>query len=211
MKIRNLLVMGITIALGTLCAAAQDLDGSMTFTDNLNQSITISRYGAVLSFKNSKGLENATNDAFRICTTDSKCIESAIAPTEGTSAELKIKLPEQGVTIEMGQRLVVTATVRGADLTVTRKLEWLAGSSVVNVDETIAVSSATTISSFIEGGEHFLSLDKPCPVPPGGVCPFGTRSKWKVQPGKIELTKQLSINPRQPLRARIKYDFSTWR
>ena len=58
MKIRNLLVLAITIAVATLCAQAQERDGPMTFTDYVGQSITISSFGTVLSFKRSQNFNS---------------------------------------------------------------------------------------------------------------------------------------------------------
>lgn len=200
MKIRNLLVLAITIALGTLCAQAQERDGSMSFTDHLKQGITISRFGTVLSFKNSRGREIEANNTYKVCLCGSNsCIESVNVPPEGTSAVLKVEFPKQGAAIENGQTLIVTATVRGSDLTVTRQLAWVAGSSVVNIDETISASSAVAVCSFTEIGRRQLVYNH-CPGPPG-KCPPKIRAAPRVTSGKFELIRRFPL----PLRFMVDY------
>jgi hypothetical protein len=200
MKIRNLLVLTIAMALSSLCAQAQANDGSMTFTDHLGQSITISSFGTVLSFKDSKGLENATDNYFRIGPYGNNgpfpWIDSRKAA--GTSASLKAKFPRPGATLAKGQMLDVTATVHQGSLTVTRRLTWPAGSSVVKTDVTISASSAVVVGTLEEtvGGLR----DIPCPDPPGEAkCPGDWPPGLKATSGKIELAKQLLISPGKPI------------
>jgi len=200
MKIRNLLVLTIAMALSSLCAQAQANDGSMTFTDHLGQSITISSFGTVLSFKDSKGLENATDNYFRIGPYGNNgpfpWIDSRKAV--GTSASVKAKFPRPGATLAKGQMLDVTATVQQGVLRVTRRLTWPAGSSVVSIDETISASSAVVVGTLEETGGGLR--ETPCPDPPGEAkCPGFWPPELKVTSGKIELSKQLPISPGKPI------------
>lgn len=164
MKIRNLVVVAITIALGTLCAQAQERDGSVTFTDEFKQRITISRFGTVLSFTNSDGKQIVPNHTFRVCPCGekSRCVESN-APTDGTTATLEVEFPQRGATLKKGQTLIVAATVRLEAMTLKRRLAWLAGSSVVEIVEAVPESS-TAVCSFEERAK--VPIGKMCPRPP---------------------------------------------
>ena len=167
MKIRNLLVMAITLAFGTLCAAAQTGDGSKTFTDDTKQSITISRFGTVLSFADSNGKKSVPNDAYRVCLCGEKspCTKSATAPSEKTKSELEGEFPKQGTPLKTGETLVLTATFHKEELTVERRLTWVAGYSLVRIDETISSSKALCVLTLAKKG---LSMQyKMCPRPPG--------------------------------------------
>jgi hypothetical protein len=198
MRIRNLLVLAITILLGTLCAQAQERDGSRSFTDHLNQRITISRFGTVLSFRDGNGKETVPSNNYRVClcSGNSRCIESANTRTEGTSVKLRVEFPTRGATLKKGQTLVVTATIRLKALTLKRRLVWVAGSSAVGIDEAVSASRALAVCSFEESGKGLVVYDKPCPAPPGGA---GKRRKicpdWIETSGKIELSGQLRISP----------------
>jgi hypothetical protein len=215
MKIRNLLLLAITIAIATLSAQAQERDGSMTFTDHLGQSITISSFGTVLSFKDSKGRENETENYFRIGPYGNigPWIDSRKA--DGTSTSLKAKFPQPGATLEKGQAMDVTATVRQGGLIVTRRLTWPAGSGEVNIDETIFASSAIVVGTLEEGILGNLKFGPTCPAPP--QCPPDTASAFAlksqqlpISPGKpsgilftTELTRQLPISPGKPIRVQF--------
>src|SRR5215213_8630544 len=104
MKFRNLVVLTIITILITLSAYAQGGDGSRRFTDQLNQSLTISRFGTVLSFKNSKGKETAPTNVYRVCPCGEQaaCVESATLPSEKTSSTLEMTFPRKGTTLRKG-------------------------------------------------------------------------------------------------------------
>lgn len=237
MKLRNLLVLTITLALAALCAQAQESEGARTFTDHLGQSITISRFGTVLSFKDSKGLQNATDHAFRICPAcgDNKCIDSRRALTDGTSVELKVKFPEHGDTIRKNKTIIATATVRQGALTLTRQVTWRAGARVVIIDETISVSNVIAAStwgaigdggsvdgtisvpSFVgigsnrESGGSLIIFNKPCPIPPGTkdrFCPPEMADYFLVSAGTIVSTKPLMIRSGKSLVTKFAYRIS---
>ena len=182
MNLRNLAIMTITIALGTLSASAQQREGSVTFTDHSNQSVTISRFGTVLGFKNSYGKESMPDNIYRICLCGKKtpCIETATIPSEQTSSKLEVEFPRKGIKLKKGQTLVVTAMFRQAEITVERRLEWKAGSSSVKIDEIISASKPLCLCTFEEEEKE----DKPvarmtmkmCAGPPGWICPPRTSS-----------------------------------
>lgn len=224
MKIRNLLVLATTMVLGTLGAQAQERDGSMTFTDHMKQSITVSSFGTVLSFRNSKGRETAQDSAYKVCPCGSsgKCIEWRNAPIDGISSELTVENPQQGMALDQEQTLVVTATVRQGELTLTRRLSWLAGSRVYTIDETISSSVNMDICLLKETAKTLTSatidfkmkppppggkakspcikeaLDKMKPPPPGG-------DSLKVRPGQTDLVRPLPICPDAWFRLRSKH------
>lgn len=200
MKMRNALVLAITIAVTTACAQAQEADGSVTFMDNFGQSITISRFGTVLRFKDSKGQENATENYFRIGpygnTGPFPWIDSRKAGE--ASAVLRIAFPKSGATLEKGQVMEVTATVSQGGLTVTRRLTWPAGSSAVNIDETISAPGASIVGTLEEGIVGNLKLHPPCPGPQGeGNCPPETPTAFRI------MSKQLPDFPGRPPRVLV--------
>lgn len=164
MKIRNLLVLAITIVLGTVCAQAQGRDGSMTFTDHLKQGITISRFGTVLSFTNSNGRQIVPSHTYRVCPCGdkSRCVDSN-APTDGTKATLKAEFPKRGTMLRKGQTLIITATVSREAMTLRRRLAWMAGSSVVEIVE-INSGLKTAICGFDESA--LVPCGVMCPRPP---------------------------------------------
>ena len=174
MKILNLVILSITIALGVMYGPAQDREGSVTFTDRSNRTITISRFGTVLSFKNSNGKEIAPANIYRICPCGDKgpCIESATTPSKDTISKFEVESPKKGTTLEDGETLVVTATFRQGDLTVMRRLTWVAGSSSVKTEESISASKPLCPCTFED--KKVLALEmKMCPGPPGFyfICP----------------------------------------
>jgi len=175
MRIRNLVVLAITIILGALSAKAQDRDGSLTFTDHSNRSITISRFGAVLSFKNGDGKQTAPANTYRVCPCGAQagCIESATKPDDKTSSKFDVEFPKKGTTLEKEQTLVVSATFRHGDLTVMRRISWEAGSNAVKIDEVIS-SSKPLCPCILEDKPPARVLEmKMCPRPPipGYICP----------------------------------------
>lgn len=177
MKLRGLVVLTITIILGTLSAHAHGDDGAQTFTDQFNQSITISRFGTVLSFKTSNGKETMPGNVYRICPCGEQgpCIESAKLPSEKTSSTLEVTSPKKETTLRKGETLVVTATFTLGDLTVKRTLTWEAGSNSVTIDEIISSSkplcSCTLEDKPSEGLPVVAYTMKMCPGPPGFTCP----------------------------------------
>ena len=203
MKTRNLLVLTITMALGTLCAQAQANNGSMTFTDNLGQSVTISRFGTVTSFKDNKGQVNPTENYFRIGPYGNNgpfpWIDSRKG--EGTSTALKVEFPKQGTTIGKGQTLVAVATVTAGDLKLERRLTWAAGSKEISVDQTLSASKTTSVGTIDEGVGNPNKLRPPCPPPPGepAKCPLRMSNSFKSSSNRFELTKQLTISPGNPI------------
>lgn len=201
MKIRTLFFLAITIVLGSISAEAQERDGSVTFTDHLKQSITITRFGTVLTFKNSSGRQSAGNHGFRVCPRDGQCTGSV--NNSRTKGELSVSFPTQGTTLKQGETLVVTATVRGPELTVTRKLTWVAGSSLVNVEERVSALRGTDITSLTESVAGGLSAN-PCPPPPPeeAKCP-----EPRISQGKMTLEKSVRITPAAPLAVNISCDF----
>ena len=168
MNIGKLVILLITIAFGALSAAAQQGDDSVTFTDHSNQSITISRFGTVLNFKTSNGKETVPSNVYRICPCgeEAGCIESTTIPSEKTSSQLEVEFPKKGTTLKKGQALVITATFRHAELTVKRRLNWKAGSSLVNIDEVISASKSLCPCTFEKPALLRLEM-KMCPGPPG--------------------------------------------
>lgn len=210
MKIRNLLVLAIIGATAALFVPAQESDGSMTFTDQFGQSITISRFGTVLSFKDRKGRVSQPGNNFRICASgdDSQCINSGKA--DGSSASLKGKFPEPGEVLAKGQMVDVTATVQRGVLTVTRRVTWWPGTTVVKLDETLSASSATVVD-VIEESAGPNGLRPPCPPPaePNYKCPPELRDAFASTSGKFELAKQLPISPEKPIRLVFTADLAT--
>ena len=174
MKIRNLVVLSFTIALGMLNVRAQDRDGSVTFTDRSNQSITISRFGTVLNFKNSNGKETVPANIYRVCPCGEKepCLETATAPSKETSSKLQVESPKERTTLKKGETLVVTATFRMGELTVKRRVSWQAGASSVKIEESISSSKPLCPCTFEEKPVLLLEM-KMCPGPPGPgwICP----------------------------------------
>jgi hypothetical protein len=172
MKLRSLVVLTISIVLGTLFAHAQKEEGARTFTDHLNQSITISRFGTVLSFKNSNGKETAATNVYRVCPCgeQSGCLESATVPAEKTSSTLEVSFPKKGATLRKGETLSATATFNEGDLRVKRRLNWEAGTGTLVIDEIIS-SSKPLCSSTLERkpgeGIPVVAFEmKMCPGPP---------------------------------------------
>lgn len=167
MKIRNLLVLAITMALATLCAQAQERDGSLTYTDHAKQSITISRFGTVLSFKDGTGNEIVPQHTYRVCPCGdrSRCVDSA-APTVGTKATLNVGFPKRGTQLRKGQTLIIKATVSLEGLTLRRRLAWVAGSSVVEIVET-NLGRKAAICAFDES--TIVLTGMMCPRPPEGL------------------------------------------
>jgi hypothetical protein len=194
MKIRNLLVLTIAFGLGALSAQSQEPNGSMTFKDNLGQSITISHFGTVLSFRNSEAKEIVTNHDYRVCPCGKKdrCIDST-APVDGTTAGLKAEFPKQGATLKKGQTLIITATVHLDAMTLRRRLAWMAGSSVVEIIETIS-ASLTAICGLDENAK--VPLGKMCPGPPGRTalkCP-AAELKQPVCAVDCQLLRKVSMD-----------------
>lgn len=202
MKIRNLFFLTITIVLGSISAEAQEREGSLTFTDHLKQSITITRFGTVLTFKNSSGRQSAGNHAFRVCPRDGQCTGSD--NNSRTKGELSVSFPTQGTALKKGETLVVTATVRGPNLTVTRKLMWVAGSRFVNVEERVSALRDTDITRLTESVAGVLRAS-PCPPPPPeeAKCP----ERLRISQGKMTLEKSVRITPAAPLAVNISCDF----
>ena len=177
MKLRGLVVLTITIILGTLFAHAQGDEGARTFTDQFNQSITISRFGTVLSLKTSNGKETVPANVYRVCPCGEKagCIESATLPSEKISSTLEVTSPKKGTTLSKGETLVVMVTFSQGELTVKRTLTWEAGSNSVTIDEIISSSkplcSCTLEDKPSEGLPVAAYTMKMCPGPPGFTCP----------------------------------------
>lgn len=172
MKLRGLVVLTITVILGTLFAHAQGDEGARTFTDQFNQSVTISRFGTVLRFKNSNGKERAPTNIYRICPCgqQSGCVESATLPSEKISSTLEVEFPKKGTTLSKGETLVATATFSQADLTVMRRVTWDAGATEVTIDEIISSSKALcscTLEDKPTEGIPVVAFEmKQCPGPP---------------------------------------------
>ena len=185
MNIGKLIVLSVTIALGTLSVRAQ---GDVTFTDDSNQSVTISRFGTVLVLKNSKGKETVPNNIYRVCPCGDKgpCIESAIIPSKETKSQFEVVFPKEGTTLKKGETLVVMATFSQGEITVKRRLSWEAGSSAVAIEENISASKPLCVCTFEEKLEKaVLRLEaKMCPRPPGSP------GYWTCPP-EIELNAQL--------------------
>ena len=180
MKIRTLVVLLITTSLATLSGPAQERDGSVTFTDSSNQAITISRYGAVLSFRNSKGQEIVPGNAYRVCLCGEKgpCIESTTALTDETISKFEVVFPRQGTTLKNGQTLIVRATSGQKDLMVERKLTWLAGSGTAEANDAISSSKSLCFCTFEEKTLKVLEMKKMCPRPPWYLpCPPESKSQ----------------------------------
>lgn len=176
MRIRNLVVLTMTIVLGTLSASGQDRS-SMTFTDQSNRSITVSRFGTVLNFKNGDGKEAAPANNYRVCPCGEKagCIESATIPDDKADSKFEVEFPKKGTTLDKGETLVVTSTFRYGDLTIARRLSWDAGSNLVKIDEVISSPKSLCPCAFQEEKPPVkVLLDmKMCPRPPipNYICP----------------------------------------
>jgi hypothetical protein len=172
MKIRDLVVLLITIALGTLYASAQEGDGSVTFTDHANRSVTINRFGTVLKLKNSNGKETVPANVYRVCSCGEKepCIESVFISKE-TKSQFVVEFPNKGTTLKEGEALVVTATFRQGDLSVKRRLNWQAGSSSVELEQVVSGAKPLCATTFEQKPEiPLLRLEgKMCPRPPGDI------------------------------------------
>jgi hypothetical protein len=176
MRIRNLLVLTITIVIGTLSVSGQDRKGATTFTDQSNRSITISRFGTVLNFKNGDGKEAAPANTYRVCPCGEKtCIESATIPDDKTDSKFEVEFPKKGTTIDKGETLVATSSFRHGDLTISRRLSWEAGSNLVKIDDVISSPKSLCACAFEEEKPPVkVLLDmKMCPRPPipGFICP----------------------------------------
>ena len=192
MKFRSLIVLTITLILATLSAHAQRPDGSRTFTDQVNHSITISRFGTVLSFKNSNGKEMVPTNFYRVCACGEQaaCVESATLPSEKTKSTLEVSFPKNGTTIRKGETLVVTATFSQADLSVKRSLNWEAGSDSVIIDEIISSSKPFCSWTFEDKPPEGIPVKalamKMCPGPPG----FWS---WMTCPPSPEVLQQMMM------------------
>jgi hypothetical protein len=172
MKIRDLVVLLITIALGTLSASAQEGDGSLTFTDHANQSVTINRFGTVLKLRNSNGKETVPVNVYRVCSCGEKepCIDSVFISKE-TKSQFEVEFPKKGTTLKEGEALVVTATFRQGDLSVKRRLNWKAGSSSVEMEQVVSGPKSLCACTFEQKPEiPVLRFEaKMCPRPPGSI------------------------------------------
>jgi len=157
MKIRNLVVLMITVALATLSVSAQ-----VTITDNSNQSLMISRFGTVVKFRNRFNRRFEPDHTYKICTcsTTPRCIEPNLIGT--ATATLKVEFPQSGTRLRSNESLKAVATVKLGRVTLTRRLEWLAGSSVIYVVDTVAADS-TNVCSIEERG---VVLSDSCSMPP---------------------------------------------
>lgn len=196
MNIGKLVILLITIALGALSVPAQQGDGPLTFTDQSNQSITISRFGTVLKFKNSNGKESVPSNVYRVCPCGEKgeCMESATLASEKTTSQLEVEFPKKGTTLKKGETLVITATYRQAEITVKRRLNWEAGSSSVKIDDAISGSKPLCLCTFEE--PVLLALEmKMCPRPPGSpgywTCPPSYTSE--INPDVLKMMLVLSV------------------
>lgn len=185
MDIRKLIILLITIACGALSAAAQQ--DSVTFTDHSRQSITISRFGTVLNFKNSNGKETVPGNVYRVCPCGEKagCIESTSIPTDKTSSQLEVVFPKKGTTLKKGETLVVTATFRMEELTVKRSLKWTAGSSLLETDEVISGSKPLCSSTFEDKGLLRYEM-KMCPRPPGAPLSLYWTCPPEIDPSALQ-------------------------
>lgn len=196
MKIRNLLILAITIALSTVCAPAQERDGARTYTDDSKQAITISRFGTVLNFRKSDGKEIVPDHNYLACPCGDKshCVGSK-APTNVTTATLEVEFPKQGATLKKGETLIITAMVSGEAMTLKRRLAWMAGSSVVEIVETIS-ESKTAVCSFEESA--LVPLGKMCPRPPGAApslkCPPLPEARQFWSPWQWQLFTRYSLD-----------------
>lgn len=176
MRIRNLVVLTMTIVIGTLSLSGQDRNSSLTFTDQSNRSITVSRFGTVLKFKNGDGKEAAPANSYRVCPCGEKtgCIESTAIPDK-TDSKFDVEFPKKGTTLDKGETLVVTSTFRQGDLTVARRLSWESGSNLVKVDDVISSPKSLCPCAFEEEKPQVkVLLDmKMCPRPPipNFICP----------------------------------------
>jgi hypothetical protein len=147
MKIRNLLVLMMTIALTTICAAAQD--GYVTIKDHTNQSLTVSRFGAVVKFIERDGHEIVPKHNFRICSCNNAwpCFDSEDPKDARVTLEVlspvnnqKQKRPQilgfqlgKRLELKRGKSLELQATIAFRGVTVMRRLVWTAGSSSVRI------------------------------------------------------------------------------
>jgi hypothetical protein len=199
MKLRGLVVLTITIILGTLFAHAQGDKGARTFTDQFNQSVTISRFGTVLRFKNSNGKETVPANVYRVCPCGEQgaCIESATLPSEKTSSTLEVTSPKKGTTLRKGDTLVVTATFTQAGLTVKRTLTWEAGSDSVITDEIIS-SSKPLCSCTLEDKS---GLDIPVVALAGKMCPAPPGALWTCPPSITKEAMKKAVVIRAVLKA----------
>ena len=190
MRIRNLLVLTITMALTVLCATAQERDGSVTYTDHTKQSITISRFGTVLSFTNRDGKLIVPGHTYRVCPCGdkSRCVDSD-APNDQTKATLAVGFPKERTRLRKRETLVVTATVQLGEMTLRRRLAWMAGSSVVELFETNS-GLRTAVCAFDEGPR--LAIGKMCPRPPKKT---NAPPAFNCPPPRLQLFKQF-VNPR---------------
>ena len=199
MKLRGLVVLTITVILGTLFANAQGDEGARTFTDQFNQSVTISRFGTVLSFKTSNGKETVPANVYRVCPCGEQgaCIESATLPSEKTSSTLEVTSPKKGTTLRKGDTLAVTATFTQAGLTVKRTLTWEAGSDSVITDEIIS-SSKPLCSCTLEDKS---GLDIPVVAFAGKMCPAPPGALWTCPPSITEEAMKKAVVIRAVLKA----------
>ena len=175
MRIRNLFILAMTIVFAALSVSGQDRDSSATFTDNSNRSLTISRFGAVLSFKNGDGKQTTPASTYRLCPCgeNAGCIESTTMPDK-TDSKLDVEFPKKGTTIKKGETLVVTSTFRHGELTFTRRLSWEAGSDLVKIEEVIASTKPLCPCALESKPPVKVLLEmKMCPSPPipGFICP----------------------------------------
>ncbi|HEX7333934.1 MAG TPA: hypothetical protein VF290_20690 [Pyrinomonadaceae bacterium] len=181
----KLIILLITIALGATSAAAQQ--DSVTFTDHSKQSITISRFGTVLNFKNSKGKETVPGNVYRVCPCGQKasCIESTSIPSDKTSSQLDVMFPKKGTTLKKGETLVVKATFRYEELTVRRSLKWTAGSTLFESEEVISGSKPLCSSTFEDEGLLRFEM-KMCPRPPGAPLALYWTCPPEIDPSALQ-------------------------
>jgi hypothetical protein len=177
-EMKNFLMLTIIMALTTVCVPAQQRDDEVTFSDHQNQSITVSRFGTVMSFIDRNGNKMLPKHTYRICpcNTGAPCFESQ-APTNEASADLSVVFPAKGKKLKQGQSLKIQATVHLPGRTVIRRLVWKAGSSTVHI-QTLTWSLAQLCcigeqSVILIMEHHGCSMPPPdggfsfsCPPPP---------------------------------------------
>lgn len=203
MKIRNLFLLTTITLLVSISAAGQERDGSVTFTDHLKQTITISRFGTVRTFTNGKGRRVVANHTFRVCPRYGKCTGSD--KNSSGKSELSVTFPKERTSLKEGEALIVTANVTGPKLRVIRKMTFVAGSTSVDIEETVSSTQDTDIASLLESANGVL-WTKPCPPPPPqATCPHG--DSIKIKRGKLKMTKPFHITTAAPMGTTITCDF----
>ena len=182
---KNLLMLTIIMALATVCVSAQNADKTVTFSDHMNQSLTVDQFLTVVKFTHrEKGELKPQQHSYRICPCDKErpCIDSQDR-TNGVTGILTVESPVKespvkDTKLKQGQTLEIESKITTAYGTVMRRLVWKAGSSTVQIQTLtfsrtkICCMEELSMPRIFAPEHHGCSMPPPdgfslsCPPPP---------------------------------------------